>query len=503
MSNAKVVELDHLVNIASKLRGEGKKIVLCHGVFDLLHIGHIRHFSAARAFGDVLMVTVTPDQYVNKGPWRPAFGSELRAEAVASLDAVDHVAINTKPTATEVILILKPAVYAKDIEYKFKQDKRFEQEAEAASEVGAEVRFTTETSSSSSNLINRQVYREEVVGYLERFNRRYRAEDVHNWLNNIGKLKVLVVGETIIDQYCAGKHMGKTRRESIVEFMVEKVQRFIGGCGIIANHLAQFAGQVDILTLLGERDSQEEFVRGQLDPAISAHLFTKKDSPTPVKTRYIEEAVGHRNLFKVTEMNDRRIDKETSDNIVKTLHEILPRYDLVTVADFGHGMIDDHIVAELTASAPYLAVSTQINAENKGYNTIGKYPKVDYGCINEDELRLMTRDKYGERCELVSRLVADIPVDKLAVTMGYQGCMTYSEQDGIREAPALALDAIDAMGAGDAFFAVTSPLARLDVPMEVIGFVGNAVGAIYIKVLGNLRPVGKDELLQYARSLMR
>ena len=403
MTSAKILELDKLAEIVSRLKNEGKKVALCHGVFDLLHVGHIRHFEAAKELGDVLIVTITPDQYVSKGPHRPIFTEQLRAQSVAALDAVDYVAINKWPSAVETIKILKPAIFAKDIEYKFKGHRGFAEEAATIEEVGGGVRFTTEMTFSSSNLINKQIYTEEVLHYLEKFKSKYDIRDLYTYLRSVRKLRVLVIGEIIIDEYCAGIHLGKMRRESLVEFMVDRRERFIGGSGIIASHLANFVDNVDILTMLGDRDSQEDFVNSQLDNSIGKYIFIKKDSPTPIKTRYIEERVGYRNLFKVTVMNDQMIDKETSENIIETLNKIFPKYDLVMVADYGHGMIDDSIIDKLTSSSKYLAVSTQINTENRGYNTIDKYPNIDYGCINEEELRQMTKDKYGDVHELVSQ----------------------------------------------------------------------------------------------------
>ena len=64
--NEKIKNLEDLKTIAADLKSKGKKVVHCHGVFDLLHIGHIKHFQEAKAFGDVLIVTITPDEYVNK-----------------------------------------------------------------------------------------------------------------------------------------------------------------------------------------------------------------------------------------------------------------------------------------------------------------------------------------------------------------------------------------------------------------------------------------------------
>src|SRR3990167_3321379 len=97
-------------------------IVQCHGVFDLLHIGHIKHLQSAKKYGDILIVTLTPDHYVNKGPGRPRFTAALRAEAIAALDCVDYVVINKWPTAIEAIQHIKPAVYVKGSEYQESED---------------------------------------------------------------------------------------------------------------------------------------------------------------------------------------------------------------------------------------------------------------------------------------------------------------------------------------------------------------------------------------------
>src|SRR5437868_6691263 len=109
----KINRVDDLAKSLAGLRTQGKKIVQCHGVFDLLHIGHIKHLEAARKYGDLLVVTLTPDRFVNKGPHRPAFPERLRAEALASLACVDFVAINEWPTAVETIQRLRPDFFVK------------------------------------------------------------------------------------------------------------------------------------------------------------------------------------------------------------------------------------------------------------------------------------------------------------------------------------------------------------------------------------------------------
>ena len=114
----KIIDLHNLRDEILELKSSGKKVVHCHGVFDLLHIGHIRHFEQAKCMGDTLVVTITPDRFVDKGPHRPAFTETLRAEAVASLDSVDFVAVNNWPTAEETLRLLRPDFYVKGSEFR-------------------------------------------------------------------------------------------------------------------------------------------------------------------------------------------------------------------------------------------------------------------------------------------------------------------------------------------------------------------------------------------------
>lgn len=180
--NGKVREIEDLARELETLRSQNKKIVHCHGVFDLLHIGHIRHFENAKKLGDVLVVTVTPDRYVNKGPHRPAFREDLRSEAIAALDCVDYVTINKWPTAVEAIELLHPHFYAKGSDYKDSAKDStggITLEAHAIQSVGGEMVFTEDITFSASNLINRHlpIFPKEVgdylVGFSERYNIRY------------------------------------------------------------------------------------------------------------------------------------------------------------------------------------------------------------------------------------------------------------------------------------------------------------------------------------------
>ena len=211
----KVKDINELALLMESVRAEGKAVVHCHGVFDLLHIGHIRYFEQAKRMGDALVVTVTEDRFVNKGPSRPAFTASLRAEAIAALDCVDFVSVNRWPTAVEPIKLLKPSFYVKGADYRQAENDNtggiiLEREAVAA--VGGQMAFTDDITYSASNLINRHlsVFPKDVDDYLNGFVNKYNTGDVVKYLTGASSLKVLVIGETIIDEYHYCETLGKS-----------------------------------------------------------------------------------------------------------------------------------------------------------------------------------------------------------------------------------------------------------------------------------------------------
>jgi rfaE bifunctional protein nucleotidyltransferase chain/domain len=152
----RVLSLEGTVAAIEKMRSQGKTVIQCHGCFDVLHVGHLRHFEAAKQAADILVVTVTPDQFVNKGPGRPIFEARLRAELIAGLKVVDYVSVNRWASALEAIEILKPDFFAKGSEYEAPDQKvnpLFAAERATVEKFGGQVFFTREWTSSSSRAI--------------------------------------------------------------------------------------------------------------------------------------------------------------------------------------------------------------------------------------------------------------------------------------------------------------------------------------------------------------
>jgi cytidyltransferase-like protein len=474
--------------------------VLAHGVFDLLHLGHIRHFEQARGMGDVLVVTLTRDEHVNKGPHRPAFSHDLRAEAVAALAAVDYVAVSRWPLAVEAILRLEPDVYVKGAEYESAADDvtgGIVHETEAARRVGGEVRFTHDVVYSSSNLLNRYLppYSEEAGRFLDGFRQRHTAAAVRAQLEGLRDLRVLVVGEAILDEYVYCNALGKSAKEPILAMRYLSRELHAGGSLAVANHLAAFCDHVELVTYLGDTNRQEDFVRSRLHPNVRPTFLTKRGAPTIVKRRYTEKYMVTK-LLEIYEVDDEPLAAPEAAQLREHLAARAPAHDVVLAADFGHGLLDAGAAALLAERSPFLAVNTQLNAANIGFHTISRYARADYACIHEGELRLDQRSRAGDLRLLATRLTDRLGAGMLMVTRGKHGTLLYRP-------PSFATRVIDRTGAGDAVLAVTALLAAREVPPEVVGFVGNMVGAQAVSIVGNAASVDRVALCKSIEAVLR
>jgi len=506
--NNKIRDLDDLASVLEQEKSQGKKVVMCHGVFDLLHIGHIRHFEEARSFGDLLVVTITADRHVNKGPGRPVFDEDLRAEAIAALGCVDYVSVNRWPISVETIQILRPDFYVKGSDYSDPDDDRsggIILEENAVKSVGGVIKFTDDITSSSSHLINRHlpVFSSDVKDYLGRFTSNNSSNDVVQYLEGAQNMRVLVLGETIIDEYVYCQTMGKSGKEPVLATRQLDSELFAGGIVAVANHVAAFCNKVDLLTFLGTTDSHEDFVRENLSPNIDSNfLYLADDAPTILKRRFVE-SYPFQKLFEVYVMNGGEPNHTETQALCNKLEGILPDYDLVLVTDYGHGMIGQDAVDLVCDKAKFLAVNTQANAGNLGFNTASKYPRADFLCVSESEIRLDARSRRRDLREIVKEVSERLKCGKIIITRGQDGALCYSPDEGFSEALALAGQVVDRVGAGDAVFSAASLCAAQSAPMDIIGFIGNVAGAAAVATVGHRNSTDSLALIRQIETMMK
>lgn len=507
-SRDKVKSLDELAALVADAKARGRRVVLCHGVFDLLHLGHVRHLEEARRHGDMLVTTVTADTFVNKGPGRPVFSELLRAQMLAALEQVDYVAVNPAPTAVNVLHTVKPSVYIKGSEYANAADDitgGIVDEREAVEAHGGVLAFTDDITFSSSSLINKYlgVYDTEVHAYLEDARDRDLLPTLLQSLERVRDLKVLVVGDTIIDEYRYVVPMAKSPKENMIATLYRDRETFAGGAIAAANHTAAFCARVDILTALGSHHHYEELVRASLKPNVGLDFITRADKPTTRKTRFVEPGYM-RKLFEVYEMDDSPLDDGEAAAFCALIAEKAKDYDLVIATDFGHGLITAPVVRALTTHARFLAVNTQTNSGNMGYNLITRYPRADFICIDAPEARLAVGDKFSDIAIIASdTLPARVDCSRLIVTQGKLGCISSEKGVGTHRIPAFTNTVVDTVGAGDAFLAVTSPLVAAGVPMDVAAFIGNAAGAIKVGIVGHRRSIEKAPLVKFLTAILK
>lgn len=504
----KLKRLKGLAEIAQRLKKEGYKILLCHGVFDLIHPGHIRYFEqASKHDKDILLVTVTRDEHVNKGPGRPVFNQNLRCESVAALACVDYVALSNHPTAVEAIEKIKPDFYVKGADYKNLSDDvtgGIHKEIEAVKAAGGKFRVVEEPTLSSTQLLNAHfsVYGEEAEKFLQGFRKKYSSEEILEDLKSLKGLRVLVLGEAIIDEYCYCSPVGKSPKEVMFTAKFEWEESFAGGALACANHVAGFCDTVDLVTCLGTQNSQEALIRSKLKPNIRPKFFYRDDSCTIVKRRFVEPVFLNK-MLQVCFLNDQAINENLEEEISDTLRKMLPEYNLVLVTDYGHGLIGKKTVETLCRHAKFLAVNTQTNSLNQGYNMIFKYPRSDYICLDDPEIRLAAKNRDGNMEAIIREVSEKMECDLVSVTHGPHGSVNYDKKFGFSKVPALSKKIVDRMGAGDAYLSITAPCTAKGISADKVGFIGNAAGAMAVGYVGNKNSIEPVPLAKFIQALLR
>lgn len=503
---SKIYNWADVSTLASKLQADGSTLALCHGVFDLLHPGHIQHFKVARKLAEVLIVSITADIFVNKGPGRPIFNQELRAETLAALQDVDYVVICENPTAIELLSEIKPNYYVKGSDYINVVDDvtgMIVEEREVLEKNGGQLYFTDEMTSSSSLLINKffSNIAPDAQEWIKKFKVDHGYDQVVEALDKIQELNVLLLGETIIDQYTYCSPLAKSSKDPILAFHQHKTNLFPGGVLTIANNCSSWVKQVGVISFSAPEDSTLDSLMWKMNSNVAIEFINTTDRPTILKHRYVELGSNTR-VFEYYDFSEIDLPAETNDTILSSISKQVSAFDLVLAADYGHGFFSSKTISFLEESNCNLSVNTQANAGNRGYNTISKYPRADFITMNGAELQLELRNRNPDYQQIVPILIASMKVKCAIVTLGGDGLMVFNNEGGYEKVPALAGKLVDKVGAGDAVFAMASLVAKVGAPLKVIGFLSNLVAAHEVSQLGHEKSLSQADLRKHAKSIL-
>lgn len=508
-SRHKVLSIEELATV--RARHPGAKIANCHGVFDVLHEGHLKYFQAAKRMGDILIVTITADRYVNKGPGRPYFQEAKRAQMIAALELVDYVAISPFPTAVTLLETLKPDFYVKGPDYRDKTKDvtgGIYEEESAVERGGGKLVFTEDETFSSSTLINRFFMKwsedqERMIDLAKRLDGETLLARV---LEKASQLSVSVIGEPIVDTYvfCTPEAISSKSPSISARYLYE--EDYAGGSLAIANHLVDFVGELHLTITHGGEPYFLDLLKSKLDPRIKLHAVTLPNVPTPRKTRYIAVDNSQR-IFELTNVRSDQWTNHSSKDFVGLIHDQAGRSDLNVLCDFGHGLFENSALEAVGQMKGFVAVNVQTNSSNFGFNPFTKHKNYSFLSIDTREARMAYHDRFAAPVDLGRRIYEDVSKivgASVAMTLGQNGSYFFSSQTGKDYfSPAFADRVLDATGAGDAFFALTSLLLRCECPPEMLPFLGNVFAGLKTKIIGNKSAVPKSQFVKAVTSILK
>ncbi len=509
----KSIAIEDIAERLAPHRARGETIVHCHGTFDLVHPGHVIHLEEARALGQVLVVSMTAEPFVNKGPNRPFFNDYLRARALAALECVDYVVVTPHTGVREVMERVRPDVYCKGEEYRDPSrpgnHERMQEDLEAAASVGARVAYIGSQVFSSTRLLNRAfgTFDEKVLTYCRRLAASCDPDAFDREVEGFKNLRVLVVGDLIIDRYTEVDVQGLTSKSPAISsrYLNDELQG--GGALAVFRHVAEFTPSVRLFGFAGTEDWAGEVlarhVSGDQDLVVRIPGYT-----SVLKHRFTEHLVPGREvrpLLAVDHLPEAEPPESAVAQLIANLRSHLKSADLVIAMDFGHGTMPDAVRTLLQDEAPFLAVNCQTNSANFGFNVINRrYRRADSFSLDETELNLAVGAQR-------STFEHDLGTLRTALGARY-AWLTRGPVETTGLGPSLTTPCVippferrvvDSIGAGDAFCALAALAAVRGLPLDLATFMGQLAGALAVRYVGNADCVRKTAFLRGGEAMLR
>lgn len=480
-----------------------RKVIMCHGTFDIVHPGHIRHLLYAKSKGDILIASLTADTHIQKANFRPYVPQELRAFNLAALEAVDFVVIDNDATPIRNLKVIQPDYFAKGYEYTREGlHPRTAEEKAAVEAYGGEIIFTPgDIIYSSSNIIETEppaIATEKLMALME--GEGHNFEDLREILYQLKDIRVHVIGDTIVDSYTHTVLIGGMTKTPTMSVRFDNRTDFVGGAGIVAKHLKAAGAQVSFSTVLGD-DPLAEFVLKDLENAgVQCMPIIDRTRPTTHKNAII---AGGYNLLKIDTLDNRSI----SDRIVETLSEQISDApaDIVLFSDFRHGMFNRETIPVLTKAIPENAFRVADSQVASRWGNILEFHGFDLITPNEREARFALGDQDSVVRPLGLELYRQAGCKVLILKLGERGLMTFravpTEDEDVRSF--FALDTFtdrvqDAVGAGDALLAYAALSLFSSKSSLVASVLGALAAAVECEHEGNVpvRPADVIEKLE-------
>lgn len=513
--NEKLLTIEDLCAERERLRESGRTLAQCHGCFDLIHPGHIRHLKQAAKEADVLLVSLTADPQVGKGDGRPLFSESLRAENLAALGIVDLVVVSREPTAESLLERVRPDVYIKGREYESNEDPRFAAERRTVERHGGRVVFTSgDLVFSSTALIGAMTSGAgEGVEADPRYQALRRLRSLHDLsletlaahVDRMAGRRALVVGETIIDTYIACDRPEVASEGACLSLRPLERLSFDGGAAVVALHAAALGARPTLVTALPKGDQAESF-RARMAAAGVTVRSVVSDAPMLEKQRFL---VGDTKVMKLDLVAPVTLDASRRSQLHAMCHEVASEgTDASILVDFGHGMLTRRSIEALTALLRPL--SGVLSGDVSGKRTaLSAMRGADLLTPTEAELRDAVGDYDSSLSVVVWELMEASGARTIATTMGEDGLIVFRRTREARaegwhsrvsgeHIPGLESFAVDTLGCGDALLATASLALAAGAGEIEACYLGAVAAALESRLPGN-EPIGAAALVERLR----
>ncbi len=512
-SATKILTLEQLIANRAAARDACESVVQCHGCFDIVHPGHIRHLRSAAAQGKRLLVSITADRFVNKGAGRPVFTEDLRADNLAALSFVDWVYINDQETAADLLAHTRPDVYVKGAEYEANEDARFAEERAIVEHSGGRIVFSSsDVVFSSTELVAdvpENAQGDPVRARLRLLDREYdlSASAMESTLARIKGKRIVVVGETIIDTYLRCTWPEVSSESPMLSLRPIEQTSFDAGAAVIAGHLAALGAEPVFVTTLPESDQAELFIERMHAAGIEIHAIRAGDR-IPAKDRYI---VGREKKVKIDHAADITLDTRSRSRMVDLVIEHTLAADACILADYGLGMFTPKTLAQVADAARANAPIVTGDVSGRRSSLLSMRG-VDLLTPSEHELRFAQGDYDSSLPAVVWRVLESTGTRSIAVTLNEEGVILFTRKPDASSddhnawssrlnsvhIPSFVSNPIDTLGCGDALLAsTTAALASGADPCRSI-VLGSIAASIQAGTMGN-PSIGRARLLSDIR----
>ena len=480
-------------------------VVLCYGHFNLIHPGHLRYLQHAKTLANKLIVVIRSDEELDKDSFGQHFTEDERAESVANLQIVDGVIILNQLTLDKLIDIVKPSVLVLGKEFEQKQPKYISSAISAVRKQGKTVFHAGEAHYATSNLLHGNVLDIEKTS-VDDFkaickNHKLTLNTLQDRLNSFSDSKLLVIGDTIVDNYVACDALGMSAEAPVLVVKELENREFIGGAAIVASHVAALGANCHYISITGEDDQSNMVLKSLVEQGVGVSLIIDPSRPTTYKTRYMVE---NQKLFRVSRIKDHKISEKIEQDIISKITELAPDIDGILVSDFVYGVITDNILNAISRLSKQFSIKLYGDLQcSSQVGKVSKFNGFDLITPTEKESRVALDDNESGIEWIANTLIKSTNSKNMLIKLGANGFIAYSDlkPTGRQNFPALSINPVDVTGAGDSLFASMSVSLSSDASLMEASVIGTCMASLAVKKVGNT-PITGDVLVKYMSEIL-